>query len=225
MQYLEALILVQGASVEMQGFEKEIPRLLAHMLAREAPMDDSPHLQCPCGESDSKDLYRCQDCFIDRLHCGRCITRIHADHPLHWIEHWADDHFEKQSLSSIGFILFLGHDGIKCHHTPKDEEPLPFTIVHHNGIHTSRIGWCFCAGGGDHVDQLMLSGLFPATVTDPRTAFSFTMLREYTVHKLQSKKAAYDYFTSLRRLTDGVFTYNTPVCPFFACIYRDFDKF
>lgn len=195
----------------MEAFEKEFPRLLAHMLAREAPMDDSSQLKCPCGDADSGALYRCQECFIDRLCCAKCITRSHQDHPLHWIEHWTGDHFEKQMLSDIGFIIYLGHNGNKCHHTPRGEVPLPFTIVHHNGIHNSRIGWCFCAGGGNHVDQLMLAGLFPATVIDPRTAFSFSMLREYTVHKLQSKKAAYDYFTSLRRLTNGAFTYDTPV--------------
>lgn len=202
----------------MEAFEKEFPRLLAHMLAHEAPMDNSPQLKCPCGNSESEfgDLYRCQDCFIDGLHCTKCIINSHADHPLHWIERWTGDHFEKELLSSIGFVLYLGHDGIKCLHTPKDEEPLPFTVVHNNGIHNLGIAWCFCAGCGNHVDQLMLAGLFPATVIDPRTAFTFSVLREFTVHKLQSKKAAYDYFTSLRRLTNGAFTYDTPVCAFLA---------
>lgn len=201
----------------MAAFTKEIPRLLAHMLTCEAPQECHP--KCKCGHPPNDNLYRCQDCFCDVLHCSRCIVESHRNHPLHWIDRWTGNYFEKQSLSSIGFTLYLGHDGFKCPHTPStaNHKPLSFTIVHGNGIHDTEIGWCFCAGAGDHVDQLMLARLFPATTDKPQTAFSFSMLREYTVHKLQSKKAAYDYFTSLRRLTDGVFTYDTPVSTVLYC--------
>ncbi|KAE9406332.1 hypothetical protein BT96DRAFT_811095 [Gymnopus androsaceus JB14] len=62
----------------------------------------------------------------------------------------------------------------------------------------------------------MRARLFPASVAEPETAFTFTVMREYDLQSLQGKIAAYDYFLSLRRLTDNVHTdqVNDPYQPF-----------
>lgn len=57
----------------------------------------------------------------------------------------------------------------------------------------------------------MRARLFPATTQDPRTAFSFAVLKQFHLHNLESKKAAYDYLGALRRLTDNAFTADVSV--------------
>jgi hypothetical protein len=56
--------------------------------------------------------------------------------------------------------------------------------------------------------------LFPLTPLDPKSAITFIALREFHMHGLQSKSAAFDYVLSLRRMTDNVLTHNVPVSPF-----------
>jgi hypothetical protein len=88
---------------------------------------------------------------------------------------------------------------------------LLFTVVHTNGIHATRIRVCGCLGAPEKVTQLMQSQLFPATTQDPKTAFTFSVLKNFHMHNLQSKCGAFDYMLSLRRLTDNVFTNKVPV--------------
>ncbi|KAJ7601509.1 hypothetical protein DFH06DRAFT_1352712 [Mycena polygramma] len=52
----------------------------------------------------------------------------------------------------------------------------------------------------------MRSRLFPATAKDPHTAFTVNMLKEFQLHNLESKKAAYDHLGAIRRLSDNSFT-------------------
>ena len=43
------------------------------------------------------------------------------------------------------------------------------------------------------------------------TAFTFTVLNDFHVHTLASKKSAYDHFIALKKLTDNTFSHETPV--------------
>ncbi|KAF7371602.1 CxC2 domain-containing protein [Mycena venus] len=52
----------------------------------------------------------------------------------------------------------------------------------------------------------MQSRLFPGSTREPRTAYTFTVLKESAMHHLESKRAAYDYLGALMRLTDNSFT-------------------
>ena len=70
----------------------------------------------------------------------------------------------------------------------------------------------------------MHSQLFPATTQDPKTAFTFSVLKDFHMHNLQSKCGAFDYMLSLRRLTDNVFTNKVPVSDFKAANYEHFKK-
>ncbi|EEB99920.1 hypothetical protein MPER_00272, partial [Moniliophthora perniciosa FA553] len=45
------------------------------------------------------------------------------------------------------------------------------------------------------------------SVDEPETAFTFAVMREYDIHSLQAKISAYDFFLTLRRLTDNVHTH------------------
>jgi hypothetical protein len=59
--------------------------------------------------------------------------------------------------------------------------------------------------------QLIRAGLFPATMDQPDTAFTFMVLNDFHVHTLALKKSAYDHFTALKKLTDNTFSHKTPV--------------
>jgi len=86
------------------------------------------------------------------------------------------------------------------------------TVVDLNGVHATKITTCQCGDNG-RWRQLFDADLFPATVAEPQTAFTFRLLRDWQIMTLQSKITAYHYIRALRRLTDNVFTGNVPVCP------------
>ncbi|KIM35704.1 hypothetical protein M413DRAFT_51930, partial [Hebeloma cylindrosporum] len=67
----------------------------------------------------------------------------------------------------------------------------------------------------------MRARLFPATMTQPTTAFTFRVLQQFHIHHLVSKESAYDFVGSLRRLTDNAFAHSTPdVYPQFKLVMR-----
>jgi hypothetical protein len=57
----------------------------------------------------------------------------------------------------------------------------------------------------------MRSRLFPATIEQPATTFTFNLLKQFHVHCFESKKSAFDYIGALRRLTNNVRTDLVPV--------------
>ncbi|KAJ3792384.1 hypothetical protein GGU11DRAFT_750096 [Lentinula aff. detonsa] len=151
---------------------------------------------------------------------GMCCICNQADcQPLHWAHVWDPEpgYFKRQDISTIlgsdASAIPLGHDGDKCPRAPK---PLFMTIVDHTtGVHATKVTFCGCSDSSKW-QQLMNANLFPATVAEPQTAFTFGTLRNWQLITLQSKITAYDYVRALRRLTDNVFTGNVPD------VYRQF---
>ena len=182
-------------------------RLLDLMLMRESEANLGGI--CSCGRAKAN--MRCLECSHSTLRCAQCIIKTHRHQPFHWVQQQKGNYFVRVGLESIGYELRLGHGGQRCNNIGKGQQPTPLTVVHHNGIHDVKVAWCECAHSGDRVDQLMLHGLFPATLTNPQTAFTFVMLNQAHVHILQSKKSAYDYIWALRRLTNNVFTSDVKV--------------
>ncbi|EEB98495.1 hypothetical protein MPER_01981, partial [Moniliophthora perniciosa FA553] len=109
------------------------------------------------------------------------------------------------TLHDHGYAVQLGHHGAPC---PSLNEPRPvkFTVAHSNGVHGTYVSFCNCSGVS-RVEQLMRARLFPASVEEPETAFTFAVMKEYDLHSLQAKIAAYDFFLTLCRLTDNVHTH------------------
>jgi hypothetical protein len=99
--------------------------------------------------------------------------------------------------------VYLGHNGAQC---PNLKNNILFTVVDTNGVHATRLGVCGCLGAGTKVEQLMQARLFPATTHDTRTAFTFRVLKEFHLHNLESKRAAYDFLGAIQHLTDNAFT-------------------
>ncbi|KAJ3487078.1 hypothetical protein NLJ89_g11748 [Agrocybe chaxingu] len=158
------------------------------------------------------------DVFLEELlnHEGRgfwgteaCIVGKHEDLFLHQLRHWNGTYFERMTLTDLGFRKQLGHSsGQRCLNPvrcPDDD----FWIVHIRGIQKIGIDFCGCGRNNqNHTIQLLRSRLYPATVTQPKTAATFAVLELYEILSYESKASAFEFYQTLARLTD-----NTGISP------------
>lgn len=173
---------------------------------------------CECG-TESR-LVQCHfDCQQYKASCAQCFAESHRNNPFHWASVWNEElrffvHHDRSMLLADDTTIHLGHNGFRCPN-PTTECDLWFNICHTNGIHGTRLRFCGCNGllAKSKARQLLDARLFPSTMTDPQSAFTFAVLKEYHIHHLQSKCSAYDYFAALQRLTDNAFTADVPVSP------------
>ncbi|KAJ7495577.1 hypothetical protein FB451DRAFT_1164304 [Mycena latifolia] len=138
--------------------------------------------------------------------CPSCFIKAHIQNPFHWAEVWLplQGYFVRHDISKLGHIIQLGHKGRPC---PSPVGERMFTVVDANGVHSTRLAFCGCQEQpANKIKQLMRAWLFPATTRDPHTAFTVNMLKQFQLHNLESKKAAYDYLGAIRRLSDNSFT-------------------
>ena len=163
---------------------------------------------CSCGAGIA--LFRCQECFDPEPSCKPCLVKSHQQQPFHRVQEWTGSHFVRRDLGELGHTLFLGHRAHRCPNTRDKSEGRPTTIVHTNGMHTCRILYCHCNGVSEAV-QLVRSGLFPATIQQPETVFTFAVLKDFHLHTLTSKKSAYDHYYALQRHTNNAFPQKCPV--------------
>ncbi|KAJ7069033.1 hypothetical protein B0H15DRAFT_925884 [Mycena belliarum] len=183
-----------------------LPKLGSLILEFEA--DPSIGTLCSC--SMGHVTTQCHDCTGYQATCATCFIQNHLNTPFHWAEVWdfEKQYFFRHDIAGLGHIIQLGHNGRPC------SAPTPargFTVVDGNGVHSTKIAFCGCREQPpDKVQQLMRARLFPATTDEPRTAFTFSVLKEFSLHNLESKKAAYDYLGALLRLSDNGFTADIP---------------
>ncbi|KAI6012412.1 hypothetical protein F5J12DRAFT_717717 [Pisolithus orientalis] len=81
------------------------------------------------------------------------------------------------------------------------------TIVHTEGIFTHEISWCNCPGS-DPIDwhlDLLRERLFPASITKPKTAFTFDVLNHFLIDALECKTSAMSFYQKLKRFTNNAF--------------------
>ncbi|KAG6809653.1 hypothetical protein H0H92_015320 [Tricholoma furcatifolium] len=158
-----------------------------------------------CGSDNA--LYRCRDCHGHQMICRVCLEQIHAGwQPLHVIEVWHENRFQKITNLNGGsegrFSVQLGHLGReRC--PLREAGNKDFTVLHTNGIHSLSVYFCGCREGYTHYQQLLDAGWFPATVLDPQTCATFEVMRHFHTLNLQGKISAFDYYVSLKLLTDA----------------------
>jgi hypothetical protein len=171
---------------------------------------------CSCGAGIT--LFRCQECFDPEPSCQPCLLKSHLQQPFHRVQEWTGSHFVRRDLGDLGHTLCLGHRAHRCPNTRDKSEGRLTTIVHTNGIHTRRILYCHCNGVSEAI-QLVRSGLFPATIQQPETAFTFAVLKDFHLHTLTSKKSAYDHYHALQKHTNNAFPQKCPVSSSFIKLY------
>lgn len=190
----------------MEQFSKHFDTLQAAILSTE--VDDNVGQICQCHHEAA--LYRCMDCLFP-VSCGRCIVASHATNPFHHIQKWNGFFFGKTTLSELGQVVGLGHDGGLCPNRLLESKGRVTTVVHVNGIHQVRIEFCHCHKAPAEPEQLAKASLFPATVDRPATAFTFEVLKQFDILSLTFKIPAYDFVNALVNMTNSAFPDKVPV--------------
>lgn len=104
--------------------------------------------------------------------------------------------------------LGQGSSKFQCRET--EGKPM-ITVVDRSGVHEIVVDWCRCLEAPAHDVQLMLAGLFPATFRNPKTAFTFRVLKDFHLDNLECKTTPSQFFSRLRRLTNDEFPNTVPV--------------
>ena len=131
------------------------------------------------------------------------------------------DHMAPPTFNDI--LSSLGHCNDRSHgKTRYDANGNPLiTVVDQLGIHHFTIQPCCCNGHRPIHHQLLQIGLYPATQTSPRTAFTFAVLDDFRLMNLKCKVSANGFFNYLHRVTDPLFSQLQPVraAPLPKCSY------
>ena len=207
----------------MKAFTEEMDNIQAAILSNE--FQDGVGDPCSCGGSD-KANFRCEeDCFETApLQCQQCIINLHTRLPFHRIQEWTGEYFKRTSLHDLGARIFLGHSGMPCPNRSSAYTGRPFVIVDRNGFHKFILEFCHCDNLKDVLQtepiQLIRARLFPATLDQPETAFTFRLLDDFHAHTLSSKKSSYVFHDALQKRTEAAFPQDVPVSYFlhyFTC--------
>ncbi|CAA7262273.1 unnamed protein product [Cyclocybe aegerita] len=200
------------ASEQLQDFVDALPELLNVL------MDDnsSPSLNmlCQCGAIGAVRTTLCRECFGYELSCSECFIRQHSQTPTHWADVWnaTGQYFVRHDISTLrekGYAIHLSHNGNVCPN-PASDTDIFFHLIDVNSVHHTKIQFCGCPGALERPFQLLKHRLFPATLRQPKTAFTFRTLKTFHILHLELKVAAYDFIRSLRRLTDNMFAHKIP---------------
>ncbi|KAJ3821460.1 hypothetical protein F5880DRAFT_1614672 [Lentinula raphanica] len=197
----DELVVGNSSSVKVKRYRKsDYPLLhwadhcrddaLRVLLTVEARSD--PEVQC------------CSSCPVGKEE-GAPEFQRHRDKPLDRIKRWNGLFFEDTSLQDLGLRIQLGHpDGSICPNPITG--PGDFVVIHTNKIHRVSLDFCHCPLNATrpHWEQLMLNEWLPATTDRPRTACTFRALEQFHMLSYRGKITAYDYYTTLEKLTDNI---------------------
>ena len=191
-----------------------------HIISHEA--DAAIGQERPCGRLDASGMRtkvttKCMDCSFSAATCSDCFLDQHVARFTHWAHVWNDTVgcFVRQDISCLGYVINLGHNGKPCPHAVPGSD-LFFHLVDINGVHDTKLRFCNCVPKVDRASQLLKHRLFPATIPQPKMAFTFQLLDLYSMIHVESKITPYDFIGSIRRMTDNSFTrivtVSTSVC-------------
>jgi len=88
------------------------------------------------------------------------------------------------------------------------------------GVHDISVVWCRCADAESHAEQLLACGFFPATVSKPRTAFTFWTLKFFQMLNHVARTTPWDFTGTIRRLSDNIDPTAISVCDSFLIIWK-----
>ncbi|KAI6105115.1 hypothetical protein EV401DRAFT_1873905 [Pisolithus croceorrhizus] len=167
----------------------------------------------------------CMSCTGVHAWCGPCAVKAHRNLPFHKVQRWNGTHYQATSLMELGFLWHVGHGGVPCpqaQENPNPEEsgyvsgegPPNYRSValHTEGIFTHEISWCSCPGS-DPIDShlsLLRERLFPASISKPKTAFTFEVLNHFLIDALECKTSAMSFYQKLKRFTNNAFPDRVP---------------
>lgn len=84
----------------------------------------------------------------------------------------------------------------------RDRHDFPILIlVHDSGVHGLGVNFCRCSGCPPEHEQLLLHGLFPASIQDPSTAYDVESMDKALVEMLECRTSTEEYWKKLCRFT------------------------
>ncbi|KAE9398936.1 hypothetical protein BT96DRAFT_821178, partial [Gymnopus androsaceus JB14] len=165
----------------------------------------------PCSCKKGVHMVRCRNCYQRPPLCSDCFIREHKYIPFHWAERWDEGgkFFSTCDMSALdhNWALNLGHSAEQC---PNATKTMHINIIETSGPHGTLVRYCQCHGCPDKWQQLFDAHLFPGSVSNPGTAYTFRLMREYEVHAVASKKNAWDYTKALAQLANRQFPEMVP---------------
>jgi hypothetical protein len=168
----------------------------------------------PEPEHGTKYALRCFDCNTFPVYCRECMISQHRLHPYHRISIARPGNFcEATTLSKQGYVFHLHPGNRPCTALSTSIKYISkFVIVDSGSIHTFSVQTCACTQETT-ANQLIATGLFPATFSDPRTAFTFDALDYYLLDNTICHTTAYSFHEKLRHRTNPLlaFAKETPV--------------
>ncbi|KAG8977493.1 hypothetical protein FRC05_001351 [Tulasnella sp. 425] len=165
-----------------------------------------------------KETYQCSDCTHAPMLCASCITDVHRYMPFHRLRFWSVEEgrgaWGFTSLSTLGFVLYLGHNGFQCPRAPHNGIRT-LQIFDINGQHEIPTLFCQCSElYHNQADQLLAVHLYPSSDDIPQTAFSFRLMKHFLLSQLEMCCSAASYYDMLALQTDNV---NTRALKFLSC--------
>ncbi|KAJ8088972.1 hypothetical protein PM082_014219 [Marasmius tenuissimus] len=111
-------------------------------------------------------------------------------------------------LASLGLTVQLGHlPSETC--KVQQHTRIEFTVVNLSGIQDITVTYCCCQiNVGSLWQQLLRFRLYPATVNEAATAFTFRTITFFHNLTLQGKVNLFDYYKALEKQTDATGTVN-----------------
>ncbi|KAJ7429660.1 hypothetical protein B0H11DRAFT_2265147 [Mycena galericulata] len=170
---------------------------------------DRPSLRCALcsaeyGPSSSPEcrIFKCRPCG-EFMQCKTCCLSRHERTPLHLLDEWNGEFWERRTLRELGFVYQVGHGGARC--LFPDDKKRTLTVLEHPYIHQIHFRYCNCKKS-DHADpmqQLLRNAWYPATVGDPATCATFTTLETFRLQNVVGNVNAYDFMTAMERQTNA----------------------
>ncbi|KAG2053969.1 hypothetical protein BDR06DRAFT_884939 [Suillus hirtellus] len=172
------------------------------------------------------------------MFCIKCCQDKHRRLPFHKISKWNRSFFKVTSLMKINMKFHLGHSGLPCPcfkdiQEWKDlDEPtcklssdysaileLPFlhtkectTVIDKSSVHSLLIRYCKCPNATTLDRQLFAMGMFPASFSWPKSAFTYLVLDSFLLDNLECGTSAMKYYSKLRRMTSSIFPHLVSIC-------------
>jgi len=201
---MQAKKSLQSQNAFLQEWKPYRAKYLFELLSKEAPPSEQHCGGCGTVEGD---FFCCSDCWSPHWYCHTCCVKEHQQHPFHRIQEWKGSYFSSTSLKNLGFILHIGHGGGVCPAVEDwdDGDDDQLVIVDKSGVHQHQVWWCACKDHPErHIMQFKM-GLFPASIEQPRSAFTFQCLDYFHLDSMECRMAANNFFNKLRWLTNKTF--------------------
>ncbi|KAJ7025067.1 hypothetical protein C8F04DRAFT_1269674 [Mycena alexandri] len=153
--------------------------------------------------AESERVFCCTECG-EFLQCLQCCLHHHRMAPLHFLEEWQGQFWERTTLTSIGLVYHVGHGSRPCESPAVNVDTM--VIIDTSGIHTVKYQYCGCSVSRQvsKLSLLLRNGWYPATLTDPSTCATFRALDFFRLLNVVGNVNAHDFITALERRTNAL---------------------